>query len=375
MLIKHQALALAAAALLAGCGGGDSTETPQVAAASALRMRALSTQQATTNAVAPEVAAEQLMNYGEGALPQYFPEHATTQTFGPFRYRAYSNGILLGVVVQADATYTLNHVYVMGGAFGNSPLDVGPLTNYITPTDPNTNPTGANNGCADLSKADTQGTHVVEVFDYSGPVSGTQTVDTLVGGTVAFEGQQATETSIKTTGTNMIAGISTAIDTQGKAYAKRTGDAELTHYGLTLGSSTSIAGVTSTTETKSVFSPPWVDKIYALAIGESLTVSYNVTTTGSTTMTSPIPGFPPVVTPLPSTSSVTNQTIKYVGRETVTVPAGTYNTCRFDYTTTDGTSSQWIIVGNGLMAKSTATVQGKTQLIQATSITLNGQKI
>ncbi|MCK5770684.1 MAG: hypothetical protein KAH28_09995 [Algiphilus sp.] len=42
-------------------------------------------------------------------------------------------------------------------------------------------------------------------------------------------------------------------------------------------------------------------------------------------------------------------TVTYVGRETITVPAGTFETCRFDLTTPDGyRETEWFGVGNGI---------------------------
>lgn len=392
MMTKKTALALAAAALLAACGGGSDTPAgvSHAAAADALRARALAAPAAAAvraEAVTAEQAAEQLMNFAESvaAFKIYFPEHASTATFGPFKYRAYSSGVLLGVVVSADPAYVLNGVYVMGGAFGNNPLYVGKVTDFITPTDPGTGgPTGPNNGCADLSLADTPGTRSVIVYQYSGFITGTQTVDTLVGNATTFEGQQAVETTTKTTGTNTVGGVSVPTETEVKSYLKRTGDAEITHYGsaFTTSSSTTLQGITTTTTTqsKSVYTPPWVDRWYGLAIGASATQSWNDVTTMTTTTSIALPGLPPQTTTNTSTNTAaSSMTVKYVSRESVTVPAGTYNTCKFEHTDTTagetGVTTQWVIVGKGLPVKMTLTTSQGTQTIQATSIKLNGQNL
>lgn len=82
-------------------------------------------------------AATQLLDFGERQYPQLFPGPAANQVFGPFIYRHYpSTGHYLGVVVQSDARYTLNGVYVMGGGFGPEPRAVGRLTDYIAPRSP-----------------------------------------------------------------------------------------------------------------------------------------------------------------------------------------------------------------------------------------------
>jgi hypothetical protein len=188
----------------------------------------------------------------------------------------------------------------------------------------------------------------------------------------------------KTSGTNTVAGQTVPVETEVKSYLKRTGDAEVTHYGSTFNtsSSTTLAGVTTTnaTQSKSVYTPPWVDRWYGLAIGQSATQSWTDTTTMTTTTTITLPGLPAQTTTNTSTStSSSSLTVKYVGRESVTVPAGTYNACKFEHSDTEsGTTSvttQWVIVGVGLPVKMTMTVSGQTQTIQATSITLNGQKL
>lgn len=392
MTMKWNALALAAATLVAACGGGaDSSDALHAQAAGAMRAKAQSAaaQAVRAEAVTPTAAAEQLMDFAESvtAFKAYFPQHQTTQTFGPFKYRAYSSGVLLGVVVtDGDPDYKpVGSVWVMGGEFGNAPLKVGMVTDFITPTDPGTGgPTGPNNGCADLSKADTPGTRSVIVYSYSGVITGTQTVDTLVGNSTTFEGHQAVESVTKTTGSNTVAGQTVPIETEVKSYLKRTGDAEVTHYGsvYNTSSSTTLQGITTTnaTQSKSVYTPPWVDRWYGLAIGQSATQSWTDTTTMTTTTTISIPGLPPQTTTNTNTStSSSSLTVKYVGRESVTVPAGTYNACKFEHSDTDsGTTSvttQWVIVGVGLPVKMTSTVNGQTQTIQATSITLNGQRL
>ncbi len=387
MLYRQHLLALAASALLAACGGGadTATVTPE-AAASTMRAHALSSKADTSNiyvnaaaaaAVTPEEAAKQLMDYAETVFKVYFPEHQSTLTFGPFRYRLYSSGIILGVVVTAgDPTYsTVGDVYVMGGVFGNSPLRVGPLTSFITPTvpvDPGPGPTGSGNGCHDLGLADTEGTRSVVAYQYVGPVTGSITTDLLTGALTTFEGQQAREMTVKTTGTTSSAGQNVPIDTLIKNYQRRTGDAEITSYGSSFSNSSTVSGFTTTTVSKSVYAPPWVDRSYALAIGESLTTTQSMTTTATTTITgSPVP-LPPTTTTTPSTIT---QTIKYVGRESVTVPAGTYSACKYEYSSGGALTTSWVIVGKGLMVKSLSVVGNTTQTLQATSVTLNGQRL
>lgn len=384
MQFRHHLIALAATALLAACGGGNDNAVTPESAASAMRAHALSAKpsSAATAAVAaaattitPEESARQLMDFGESVFKAYFPEHQTTQTFGPFKYRAYSSGILLGVVVTADPAYTLGGVYVMGGVFGNSPVYVGQLTSFITPVapvDPDPGPTGSGNGCHDLGLSETEGTHSTIAYQYVGPVTGNITTDLLIGGLATFEGQQAREATAKANGTTATAGVTVPIDTLVKTYQRRTGDAEMTIYGSKFSNTSTVAGFTTTTDTKTVNTPAWVDRSYALAIGQSLTTTQNSTITATTTITGSPVALPPTTT---TSNSSTTQTVKYVGRESVSVPAGTYSACKYETTNGGAVTTQWVIVGKGLMVKSVSVTGNITQTLQATSVKLNGQSL
>ncbi|HSI53471.1 MAG TPA: hypothetical protein VK981_05825, partial [Ramlibacter sp.] len=99
-------LAMATSVLIAGCGGGDES-----AGLSAQKMMAAKEAQSPLSAtMTPNDAAELLLNTAEQAYPTLFTPHATTQSFGPFRFRQYGS-TLLGVVVTADAAYQLYGVY------------------------------------------------------------------------------------------------------------------------------------------------------------------------------------------------------------------------------------------------------------------------
>jgi serine protease len=79
-----------------------------------------------------EEAAGRLMNFGETNFPQFFPERAATQRSGPFLFRHYpSKGVYLGVVVEAGQGYVLDGVYVLGGPFGDQPLYMGQVSQFI----------------------------------------------------------------------------------------------------------------------------------------------------------------------------------------------------------------------------------------------------
>jgi uncharacterized delta-60 repeat protein len=132
---RRPATALAAAvliSLLAACGGGEVHVAPQTQALSAPQAATAAATVAPT-AWDPDALANQLMDFAESRYAQFFPTHAATQPLAPFVYRHYAGtGIYLGVVLD-DGGYSKGGVYVMGGAFGNQPLLVGQVTDFITP--------------------------------------------------------------------------------------------------------------------------------------------------------------------------------------------------------------------------------------------------
>ena len=96
-------LALASLLLLSACGGGTETgrgtavtqASATAEAASELR-KALSA--APIQAATPEQAADQLFNFAQtSSYASIFPGNPPTLSYAPFRYHAYSNGVLLRV--------------------------------------------------------------------------------------------------------------------------------------------------------------------------------------------------------------------------------------------------------------------------------------
>ncbi len=75
------------AAVLQSCGGGREAVPPAPQqAVESLRARALAV---AAQAVAPDEAARQLLDFGEVQFPQYFPSRQPTQSLPPFAYRYY----------------------------------------------------------------------------------------------------------------------------------------------------------------------------------------------------------------------------------------------------------------------------------------------
>lgn len=355
MKFKNRLLTVAVAAALTACGGGSDTMQPATPAGTASALRA-QVQALRSAGVSPEEAARQLMDAAESAYSAYFPSHQQTQSAGPFHFRYYpETQVYLGVVVTAAPGYEVGAIYVIGGPFGGSiedPVPQGFVTNYITPVAPTPTtppPAGASNGCFDQALLDTQGTRLTVSYSYSGAMTGTQTVDSTVGGLVTFNGHQARET-VSTTTSSMQGGFTITA----KVYTARNGDV-VTQYGMATEASAMAPAM------RTVYTPPYEDRMAVLALGESHTATQNTTYTYLVNGTES------------SSSYSSSYTATYLGVEPVTVAAGTYEACKFEVTSgpTSPATTNWYIRGKGFHVKS---VTGN-QVMEATSVKLNDQPI
>jgi mannan endo-1,4-beta-mannosidase len=76
---------------------------------------------------------DRLMRFAEICFPTLFPAGSQTASFAPFRYRYYpSTGVYLGLVTESVPGFTVDDVYVMGGAMGDTQQRVGKATDFIT---------------------------------------------------------------------------------------------------------------------------------------------------------------------------------------------------------------------------------------------------
>jgi hypothetical protein len=130
-------LALCAVLTFSGCGGGsnnnDSGASPQ---ASARRHASQTLTQAAAALATTTMAesAEQLMDEAQARYPALFPGPQQSQSLPPFAYRHFpSTGNYVGVALVSDGPYVAGNVYVLGASFGDKPVSVGPLTQFITP--------------------------------------------------------------------------------------------------------------------------------------------------------------------------------------------------------------------------------------------------
>jgi hypothetical protein len=169
---------------------------------------------------------------------------------------------------------------------------------------------------------------------------------------VSFEGQNASEWA-----TNQVVNYPSfgTFTTASRSYSALDGLVTVT-FGSIVDLTTPVSGTS-----KSVFTPPFLNRRYTLAPGESTTSTSTMVTT--TTLT----GMPPTT----QTTSHT-QTDRYLGQESVTVPAGTFNACKFE----TANQTTWEAVGRGVMVKSISLdSSGGTTTMQLTAGSINGTPI
>ena len=147
-----------------------------------------------------------------------------------------------------------------------------------------------------------------------------------VNGNVMFNGKSTIESVSQTQATGAAPSTSTTksyitIDSAAKTYSYH-------------GSIVEVTAPTALTTTITI-NPAEVER-FNLAAGESYSQTY--TTTSSLTVF----GFPV------NTVTETSSTVTFKGIETITVPAGTYSTCRMETNDSGGISTTWFTVGTGM---------------------------
>ena len=186
----------------------------------------------------------------------------------------------------------------------------------------------------------------------------TSTLTLRVNGPATFQGQQATE--VQSDLVDNALGNTTTLKSYGTF---DTTSGAFTAFGSTSHGAATIANFTTITDTTNVYTPAFVDRTYALRVGESVTQ----TSTQAITRVVTLNGV--VGTPTTQTDTSTSTT-QLVALESVTVPAGTFNTCRFLITKQGETGgvTLWVLQNLGLQVK----FEGGGATSSAVSITVNG---
>ena len=221
-----------------------------------------------------------------------------------------------------------------------------------------------------------QGTRIVVTYrgddgDSGGTVDFTD--DRTIGGIVSFNGRQARETNGTTTSTVSNAGAANSTSTTDTSTYTIVTDSvpQVLAIGTESFSTSQAQGFTITTDVITDIDPGILSR-FNLNAGESYNDSYTTTVTttvntggfGSSTQT---------------TETDTTRTVRYVGRQTVSVPAGTFETCRFDSTSTTtfngesstSSSTDYFGVGNGILIKN----ESGGDMTELQSATINGAAI
>ena len=365
LTLQRSAVSLSVIAMLGACGGGGNG-SDVASSTSAKREQA----QALT---VGSVGAKELFDWAQFKYPSLFANGPQNQPFSylgtNYTIRVYPNGNYLGLTTAGD-------VYGIGPFNNNVLTKYGTLAGFagavvadeclVTPTAAGcTNPTPAGplNQCIDpVSANPPAGFRLHLVYDLSGSVTGEQVSDSVVDGSAAFEGQNATQTTTTSSSSISIPSLPTPTTTTSKIKSYTQPSTTTSGLFKTLGvlaeatsGSITFGGITvpgTTTSSKSVYTPPYENLEYTLQVGQSITVTSTQVTTGIQPVTAPL------------TSSY-RQTHTFEAVETITVLGRSYNTCRYRVSD-NGTDfvTSWAIVGKGVAAKTQSGTGSNITLLQ-----------
>lgn len=206
---------------------------------------------------------------------------------------------------------------------------------------------------------------IVEL-EFQGPMTGTQRIESVwVSENATFEGNTGLyQGDGTTTGSTVVAGQTIPINFTSKLYSKVTSNGTIAFYGgvTKYADTTPTAGPKRIDTFKIVPNPPVIELRANMTEGTSQTYTRNSLTT--------ITLADGTVTPPTSLTSI--ETEKYIGKETVTVPAGTFNACKFESTKdgSSGISSFWIY--RNIVIKTLAPTTTDTQIMQLKSFAGDG---
>jgi hypothetical protein len=375
---------LAAAALLSACGGGAESDATAadgardfVAQIERKHPMSAAEREALQDITVSQVDAKALFDWAEFKLPSLFPKGPQNlpgvipYLGNTYTVRAYPNGNFLGL--RQDGA-----VFALGPFTGNALQQFGRLADYaaavvaeqcqVNPAScaPSNEPTGPVNECAmPAATALTTGnrgilTYISYTTNRAAPNS-EFTLDGTVIGASAFEGQSAVRLDTSMRGTSTEFGVSGTVVGTTKSYSQAAQNGLILELGGETENNFSGGGQSFQSRAKYVINAGGLNSEFALQMGQSFTKLVTITTT--------------IFTPLPSgpTTGSTSETITFEGKETVSVLAGTFNTCRYRSVDSSGTATvTWYIVGRGISAKSQTTVSGQVQTEELKSGTFNG---
>jgi hypothetical protein len=372
------ALAIAVAALVAACGGGEASRTSvqefvarvSPDAPQSDRLRALGAGGGTASAAAVTITNAQLFQWAQLQYPELFGTATPTIISNlpydgkVFDVRDFKNGSYLGVANGV--------AYGLGPFTGGQLVSFGAIQNYADAVCSRVNcgstgggGTGALNGCTMPASEALRvgnrfaGTFVNTVFapvSSSGEYSFVSTID----GAATFDGQSALKGTTQTTGFQSGQTVNATILSYQRAAANDLVES--------LGSEVeaNFAGVNLTL--RAVFTPYLLNSEFTLQPGGTLNKTIGTT---QTYINAPFP--------LPPTTGSSVSTITFEARETISVLGRSFETCRYKEIDSGSSTSSysWYIVGKGIPARNEArdaagAVLERTEL---KSGTLNGSPL
>ncbi len=353
-------LTTVATALLAACGGGDST-TPATA-----RLGATERAQAVSApALTASFGARELFDWAQFKYPELLAgaasDYPSSYLGVNYSVRAIaSKNAYLGVTDAGE-------VFVLAPFTNNGLQGYGPLSGFaaqirfdvcnVYPGSCGVAP-GPLNACTmPASQVLAQGRRLALRYETSGAAAGSTEIDAVVDGPAQFEGQAAIRTSSTITMSAAGAG-STQIS---RAY-QQIAAGDFTH---TIGSESELTVAGKTESSRTIYQPPDLNAEHGLVVGQTHT---KTTTGGTTTIT---PGQPSRISDF-----FDRKTFTFEAREPVTVRGKTYDSCRYRSTTPAGENTvQWLVVGKGVAARIQSLDGSNTTTTDLVSGSLNGAPI
>lgn len=316
------------------------------------------------------ITADQFFAWAQTNFAAFFPGSPATTTSTGFVFRAYSSGNAIAVTTSVLSGLPAGTILILGPVTGNALVPLGTLSGFnctvapanCTPTNPNPGGGGGNYAdCLSTELLKTGNTYQIDLTATAPNGSLSTTNKYTVNGQVAFKGNTATELVIDTTVTASSISVLGVVGTttRVKNYTALTGSTYST-YGQTIAATVSGFTVDAVTS----FTPP-LQTPTNLTSGQVYTVS--------STMKIETVGIP---FPIPAQEFSYSYKFTYVGKESLTVPAGTFQACKVQTTSTsNGTTSnttQWLVAEGRLKGMPLKTDDGAGTTSVATKLLLNG---
>lgn len=369
LVLAMRLVPVAVATTLAACGGGsEDTDAASNVAERIVAQSAASSRQQVLATTTSAPAIGDFFEWAQWKWPDLFPSPVEVERVlggATFVIRLYGSGIIMAV------NRTTNEVYAVLPTPDSKLIALGTVANFageicgykpaacgVTP--PPT--TGSYNECVDPNALTLPtGFTTRTIYQFTGLVTGEQTVENVIDGPDDFENQSAIKLRSRTTGTNTANGVTIETQTELSTYLRKAN-------GLleTLGSRDKATITTiglpfpvppTETETKTVYKPPISNVEFTLQLGQSVTKAVNGVTT---TITGPTPG---LVAPFTYTETHT-----FVRKETVNVLGRSFPACVYTDESEGETTTTWFLVGKGIPVR----IESPGQLVELKSGTYNG---